>query len=90
MTVEEMIELFDKAVDARDFRTPRNDVAAFVLLDKLVPREGRIIGCAEHDQIWLSTDLEELAEVITEADIQVLVNNGVWVDEDVESLSMFV
>lgn len=90
MKVLEMIEYFEKQDDLRDYKVPRNDMTAFILLNKLIPFEDRIISHAEHDQIWLNVDIEKLANVITEDDINVLVNNGVWIDTKSESLSMFV
>jgi hypothetical protein len=71
------------------------DIAAFLLLETLVPslpekqRGYDIVECAEHDQIWLSTDVDKLAEVATEADIITLLRCGVFYD-DTGSLSMFV
>ena len=45
------------------------DIAAFLLLDKLVPDKSYIIKGATHELIWLSTDIDKLAEVATEEDI---------------------
>jgi hypothetical protein len=44
----------------------RPDLHAFLLLDKLVPGKSDMICAAEHDQIWLGVDVEELLEVATE------------------------
>lgn len=69
----------------------RKDVCAFILLDKLVPGEGRdIVVSAEHDEIWLDADPERLAEVATEEDILTLVRCGVRYDSTTDSLAMFV
>jgi len=68
----------------------RPDICAFLLLDKLLPGERDIISCAEHDQIWLDIDTEELAKVATKEDVIYLLRCGVWYEEDTESLSMFV
>ncbi len=69
----------------------RPDVCAFLLLDKLVSRPGRdMVTVAEHDEIYLDTDCEQLARVATEADIRTLRRCGVLYNEDIESLMMFV
>lgn len=68
-------------------RHVRPDIAAFVLLHSLVPGASDIVAAAEHDQIWLDTDPEELAKVATEADVLELVRCGVMFDGD--GLSMF-
>lgn len=68
----------------------RRDLHAFMLLDRLVPGEKDIVGCAEHDEIWLEVDPEELAKVATEEQIIELIRCGVRYDEDTESLAMFV
>jgi hypothetical protein len=66
----------------------RPDIAAFLLLDKLVPNDGyNIIGGAGHDVIWLDTNIELLAEVATEEDILYLVRCGVRLGDD--TLEMF-
>lgn len=67
------------------------DMAAFLLLSKLVPNPGRdMVSSANRDQIWLSTDTERLAEVATEEDIITLIRCGVMFDSDADCLSLFV
>lgn len=69
----------------------RPDIAAFILLSKLVPEPGHsIIAAAEHDEIWLSTDVEKLANVATEEDIRNLRRCGVRYDRSVHSLALFI
>jgi hypothetical protein len=88
---------FDKYIDMRGNRFEtikeplhrRPDMCAFLLLDRLVPTDGDMVGAAEHDQIWLNVDCEKLAEVATEEDIRMLDACGVFLDEDTDSLSMF-
>jgi hypothetical protein len=65
----------------------RKDLAAFTLLDALVPGTNNIIACAEHDQIWLDVDLEDLAAVITESQVRTLCEAGIYIDEDNDSLA---
>jgi hypothetical protein len=94
MTVDEMTALFEKHEDIYHKEvyvasTCRSDLRAFTLLNKLVPGTGDIIDAAEHDQIWLSVSLEDLAKVATEEDVIVLVRCGVIIDENHDCLSMF-
>jgi hypothetical protein len=68
----------------------RPDLCAFLLLDKLLPNDGRDMVCAaEHDEIYLDADCEKLAEVATEDDILTLTRCGVHYDSDTDSLAMF-
>lgn len=66
----------------------RPDLHAFILLDKILPSDHDIISCAEHDEIYLNPNLEELAAVITEEQILELVRCGVNFER--EGLQMFV
>lgn len=107
MTTEQLIELFKQADEVMDIEVPaefrvasRNDINAFILLDKLLPHTpsvhgnhtyyGDMVSCAEHDEIWLDVELEELAKVITETQVRVLSALGVHLDSHNESLHMFV
>ena len=47
---------FDRMENTTDIKSP--DLYAFVLLDKLMPSNHDMIAAAEHDQIWLRTDME--------------------------------
>jgi len=69
-------------------RHERPDIAAFLLLHKLVPASSDMVSAAEHDQIWLEVDPEKLAEVASESDVLELVRCGVMFED--EGLSMFV
>ena len=95
MTVEELEELFEKHDEemckferVADKLSRRADLHAFLLLDRLVPGEMDIVACAEHDQIMLGVDLEELAAVVTEEQVIDLVRCGVMLHDDC-GLSMF-
>lgn len=100
MTVEKLIELFDnyentnKTMEFEEMEHPtkktfrRRDLCAFVKLNQIISGDSNIISYAEHDQIWLEVELEELAKKITEEDIYFLTACGVFISE--ESLSMFV
>jgi hypothetical protein len=95
MTANQVIELFSQHNDKEflndDHRNPQyNDLRAFTLLKKLVPSQRDVITAAEHDEIWLDMELEELAPKITEDQIVELLRCGVGLDTDSESLHMFV
>lgn len=67
----------------------RRDIAAFILLDKLVPSgSDDIIEAAGHDVVWLSINVEKLAEVATEEDILYLYRCGVRLGDD-DCLEMY-
>lgn len=104
MTLDEMEEAFERAsereytgifaCDGR-FGTRRSDLHAFLLLESILPKTPEaggyvmdFVAAAEHDQIWLDVDVEALAEVITEEQIQELDSCGVMFES--EGLSMFV
>jgi len=57
----------------------RPDIAAFLLLDKLVPTNNSsdMVCAASHDEIFLDTDVSNLAKVATEEDILTLIRCGV-------------
>jgi hypothetical protein len=77
---------FDKWTDAP---SKRADLAAFILLDKLQPGGGDIVCASEHDEFRLSIDCDELAKVITQADVRNLTRCGVRYSGDYDCLSMF-
>jgi flagellar motor switch protein FliG len=67
----------------------RADLHAFILLDKLLPseRDIDIIGGADHDEIYLSIEPEELLKVATKDQLLDLHRCGV---RDNNGLCMFV
>lgn len=75
---------FDDLVNKRSNCT---EIHAFLLLNELVPTD-RMICSAEHDQIWLDTNIEELAKVATSEHIEELVRCGVFYDSGIDCLSM--
>lgn len=94
MSREELEELFKKHDD--EFRnyhliknppSKRRDLCAFILLDKLVPGDGKIVVAAEHDEIFLGVELDDLAKVASEDDVITLCRCGVSIWED--SLRMY-
>jgi len=67
----------------------RQDLHAFLLLEKILPgKTGDMISAAEHDQIFLGVDLDELVVVITQEQVNELEACGVWIWES-EGLAMF-
>lgn len=68
----------------------RPDLHALILLDQLVPGEHDIVSAAEHDEIWLSVDPDDLVKVATEAQIVELMRCGVRYDKNLNSFCFFV
>lgn len=67
----------------------RPDLHAFLLLDRLQPGDSDIVNSAEHDEIGLDIDHDDLNEVISDDQIQELVRCGVRFGE-YGHLMMFV
>jgi hypothetical protein len=66
----------------------RRDIAAYLLLDKLVPNgDYPMVSDASHDEIWLDVDPDKLAHAASEEDILYLVRCGVRLGDD--TLEMF-
>ena len=99
MTLKELSELWEHCeYHQGDHERPSNsyfasdDLNAFMLLWKLTegPKQD-VIADAAHVKIWLSFDLERVAEVITRAQIEELIACGVHLDVDeAEGFYMFV
>jgi hypothetical protein len=68
----------------------RPDLHAFILLNQLVPGNRDMVSAAEHDEIYLDVSIDDLAEVITEQQVQELVRCGVRYDDGLDCLCMFV
>lgn len=98
MDIKELRGLFEKHRDdhgafekVETKRSRRADLHGFILLDELVPNstpDRDILACAEHDEVYLSIDPEDLAAVVTEAQVLELVRCGVFLAKD--GLCMFV
>lgn len=81
---------FSKFERVKNKTTNRSDLHAFNLLDRLVPGKRDMIASAEHDEIWLDVDPEELSRVATEDEIIELIRCGVRYCAETDSLSLFV
>lgn len=98
MTELELAKLFEKHNDAELLRFKRienppsvaKDLCAFLLLDRLCPGNTDIVAAAEHDVIYLSYDFSDLKDCITEDDVIYLLRCGVCLDNDTDSLCMYV
>ena len=92
--LEELFELYENNGEFLKFERVENkkslrpDLHAFILLDDLVPGKIDMITAAEHDEIWLHINPEDLCCVITEEQVRELVRCGVRYSD--ESLTMFV
>lgn len=85
--VDEEHGKFDRVADKC---SERGDLHGFLLLDALLTGKQDIVACAEHDEIWLNIDLDDLQKVSTEEDIKTLLRCGITYDEGTDSLHMFV
>ena len=73
-----------------DKMSKRPDLHAFMLLDKLLPSDSDIVSAAEHDEIFLDVELDDLAKAgITEEQVRDLVRCGCRGSEW-EGLCLFV
>lgn len=68
-----------------------HDFVAIQLLRERIPydRCKSIIQGAEHDVLYLC-DVDEVLEYLSEEDLEVLADCNVWLDEDSDSLALFV
>ena len=67
----------------------RLDMHAFMLLDKLAPGTREMVSGAEHDEIYLSIELERLNGVATDSQLIDLIRCGVRYDHSYDCLVMF-
>lgn len=84
MNIDELDKTFEEFVENNEYlefdkvenkHSNRPDLHAFIMLDKLFPRNCDIVECAEHDEIWLSIEDEEL-QTLTREQILELVRCG--------------
>lgn len=94
MTLAEMFDKFDdeyiKFERVENKLSSRPDLHAFILLNQLQPQGRDMVSAAEHDEIYLDIDCDELARVITEDQVRDLARCGVRYDEGLDCLTMFV
>ena len=91
--IELVFERFDNEYLKFDLvenkKSSRPDLHAFLLLDSLMPSSCDMVAAAEHDEIFLDVELDDLEKTaITEDQICELVRCGVRVSD--YGLSMFV
>lgn len=96
MTTEYFTSLFEKYEDdyiqfekVEHKRSSRPDIHAFILLNELVPGTEDMVSAAEHDEIYISIDVDKLAEAISEDQAVELIRCGVRMG-DYDGLAMFV
>ena len=96
MNLQETFEKFDDESSSNFYLIENKlstypDLCGFLYLEKLCPAHDEdLIAAAEHDQIYLATDCDELEKVATEEDILYLCRCGIFYDDDQECLSKFV
>lgn len=80
-----------RALLATPPRHPYREVCAMLILAELDPGQGdRGLGCAEHDEVWLSADPEVVAAGMTRDLAVELVVSGVRFYDDGRGFAMFV
>jgi hypothetical protein len=96
MTKEEMRTLWKMYMetdflkfDRADSDIKRPDLRAFLLLNFLVPGDTDIVGWSRHEEITLSIAPDDLAKVVSEADIMLLVQCGVRYNHEDDCFEMF-
>jgi hypothetical protein len=98
MTVRQVVKFSEAFEDEygqfdrikEDKPSSRKDLCAFIKLDHLVPPAYKwedIVTGSEHDEFFLSPDMDKFAKVATETDVLYLVRCGVMFSED--GMSMF-
>ena len=79
--------------DVKDKRSNRPDLHAFFMIDELdSDNSGKnwdAISASEHDEIWLSFDMEVVAQKITSEQVKDLIRCGVRIDDYGEGFAMF-
>lgn len=87
MTTDELREIFEREDDEflkferiESPRHPRPDLCAFLMLHDLVPGDSDMVAGASHDEIHLDVREEDLAAVVTEAQVIDLRRCGVRMD----------
>jgi hypothetical protein len=71
-------------------KSRRADLHAFILLDQLCPGRGDMVCSAEHDQIFLEVEPDQLITAATEEQVLELIRCGLRYDSCTDSLAMFV
>jgi hypothetical protein len=93
MSIEEVFEKYEDEYlefdKIKNKLSNRYDVHAFIMLDKLVPGTQDMISASEHDEYYLSIDIEELGRVATEEQIRDLIRCCVRYDSDYDCLCLF-
>lgn len=90
MTREDIEAVFNMASN-RPTNFLLHDIDGFIRLKQMGwPALNDILSAAEHDQVWLSIDIDWLLGVITVDDINYLNDCGIHYDADYDSLYMFV
>lgn len=104
MKTQDLVSLFTKHADEflkfdriASPAHPRPDLCAFLMLHEIAPgnlngshRHSDMVACAAHDEIWLDTSVELLAEHASEAQIIDLIRCGIRFDRSNAALAMFV
>lgn len=94
MTIKERFDQFEKELlkfDRIEHKlNTRPDLHAFLLLDSMFSDDSDMVASATHDQIWLAVGGDAFESVVTDEQIRDLARCGIFWDDEVDSLSLFV
>lgn len=96
MTYDELVAYMEREVDRDALTVPEymanmpDDLASMFFLRMLAPKStsGNMLAAAEHDMVYFSADVEEVAASCTPAQLDVLLALNVFLSED--SFARFV
>lgn len=91
ITREQLEEAFGDGRKAFVTKDIDHDLRAITLLRERIPYEvcKSIIGGAEHDVIYLC-DVDDSLPYLNDEDLSILADCNVWIDDDCDSLALFV
>lgn len=94
MSIQDLFERHDgeylKFERVQNKLSNRPDLHAFLLLDRIWPTGRDMVCAAEHDEIFLDVEPDDLEKSATEDQIVELIRCGVRLDSSTGSLAMFV
>lgn len=91
ITRKQIEEAFGDDRNAFKIKDIDHEVLAITLLRNKIPYEvcRGIIGGAEHDVLYLC-DVDKVLPHLSEEDLDVLADCNVWLDDETDSLALFV
>lgn len=87
---EAVNEHYGKFEEVNSKHSLRQDLHAFIALDRLFPNGKNIITASAHDVIYLNIDIEHFSDHVRDETILELVRCGVRYDAHHDCLAMYV